>query len=72
MEAHLARMPAVTSEQLLKPEVVAERLSVELDFVLNQIKEGRLEAVELASGVVRVSERALGRYVQALKRVERR
>ena len=38
-------------------------------FVLQLVKEGRLEAVELKKNVVRVSEASLRRYVNGLKKV---
>ena len=57
--------------ELAALEAVSQRLSVDLDFVQQLVKDGRLEAVELKKDMVRVSEASLRRYVKGLKKVWR-
>jgi len=71
MEAHVAQMSEAKVDALVTLDAVAQRLVVDLDFVQQLVKEGRLEAVELKKDMVRVSEASLRRYVNGLKRVGR-
>ena len=71
METHVAQLSEAKVDTLITLDAVAGRLSVDLDFVQQLLKEGRLEAVELKSDMVRVSEASLRRYVNGLKKVGR-
>ncbi len=71
MEAHVAQMSEAKVDALVTLDAVAQRLSVDLEFVQQLVKEGRLEAVELKKDIVRVSEASLRRYVNGLKKVAR-
>jgi hypothetical protein len=69
METHVAQFSEARVDLLITLDAVGQRLSVDLEFVQQLVKEGRLEAVELKKDVLRVSEASLRRYVNALKRV---
>jgi len=69
MEVHVAQLSEAKVDTLLTLDLVAQRLSVDLEFVQQLVKEGRLEAVELKKGIVRVSEASLRRFVNGLKKV---
>ena len=69
METHVAQLSEARVDMLITLDEVGQRLSVDLDFVQQLVKEGRLEAVELKRDLVRVSEGSLRRYVNGLKRV---
>jgi ankyrin repeat protein len=69
METHVAQLSEAKVDALITLDAVGQRLSVDLEFVQQLVKEGRLEAVELKKDVVRVSEASLRRYVNGLKRV---
>ena len=69
METHVAQMSEARVDTLITLDAVGQRLSVELEFVQQLVKEGRLEAVELKKDMLRVSEASLRRYVNGLKKV---
>ena len=69
MEIHVAQLSEARVDTLITLDAVGQRLSVELEFVEQLVKEGRLEAVELKKDMVRVSEASLRRYVNGLKKV---
>jgi ankyrin repeat protein len=69
METHVAQLSEARVDILITLDAVGQRLSVDLEFVLQLVKEGRLEAIELKKNVVRVSEASLRRYVNGLKKV---
>jgi ankyrin repeat protein len=71
MATHVAQLSEAKVDTLITLDAVGERLSVDLEFVQQLVKEGRLEAVELKKDVVRVSEASLRRYVNGLKKVGR-
>ena len=69
METHVAQLAEAKVDTLITLDAVAARLSVDLDFVQQLVKESRLEAIELKKDIVRVSEASLRWYVNGLKRV---
>jgi ankyrin repeat protein len=69
METHDAQLSEAKVDTLLTLDAVGQRLSVDLEFVQQLVKERRLEAVELKTDMLRVSEASLRRYVNGLKKV---
>ena len=57
--------------QLLTLEQVARQLSVSKRTVQRLVSQGRIEAIYLSSGLVRVSEKAFERFIEKQQRTQR-
>ena len=57
--------------QLLTLDQVARQLSVSKRTVQRWVSQGRLETINLSSGVVRVTEKAFERFIERQQREQR-
>lgn len=69
MEAHIDKqLSADKVEQLFTMEKVAQLLSVDLPFVAELLKQGKLRQVKLAASTMRIPASSISRYVAAAMR----